>query len=139
MDKLNITGRLRLEGFLRGKKIWESEDHNLITSNGYIALLTGISGASNPITKVQIGTNGTEPTSTDEAITTPVDITSLTFVVSASSLVITFTIGSLVGNGTTFREFGLILDDGSLFSRRVVTPIAKISDLTIECTWTIKI
>lgn len=138
MDKINAKGVLKLEAFKDGVKVWELEDNNLIVANGYISLLQGLTGTANKaIDKIQAGTNGIRPASTDTAITAPLDLAITGTVITASKLTITFGMDALTGNGMEVAEFGIILKDGSLFSRKSWTPFTKIADLTINGTWKI--
>ena len=140
MDKLNIKGELELRFYKNGTLVKVDRDHNLITNAGYLSLFSTISGAANtPISKVQIGTNSTAPSKNDSVITNPVNLAIVSKTVDSTSLVIKFSIGSLIANGVTISEFGLITSDNKLFSRRIVTSFLKIQDLSVECTWTIKI
>lgn len=140
IDRLKVKGELELKFYKDGVLIKTDKDHNLITNNGYTSLFNSLSGnAVSTISKVQLGTNTTAANKNDTAITTPVDLTIVNKVVSSTSLVITFSIGSLVANNVMVSEFGLITSDNKLFSRRTVTPFLKIQDLSVEGTWTIKI
>ena len=141
MDNLKIKGELELKFYKNGILIKTDKDHNLITAKGISYLLAGIrgTGTSHIISKIAIGTNSANPSSTDTAITNPVDIVITSTEIAGSSMVIKFNIGALVANGVTISEFGIITRGDGLFSRRVVTPFLKNQDLTIECTWTINI
>lgn len=138
MDKINAKGVLKLEAFKDGVKVWELKDNNLIVTNGYLSLLQGLTGTANKsIDKIQAGTNGIIPASTDTAITDPLDLAITSTVITASKLTLTFGMDALTGNGMEVAEFGIILKDGSLFSRKSWTPFTKIADLTINGTWEI--
>lgn len=141
MDKLKISGHLVIKARDKdGNILWEKEGDNLITSNGYLSLLQGLSGTANKnILKVQAGTNSTSTSTSDSAITNPLDLTIANFAISSSKLVISFNFGELEGNGQSWSEFGLICADGTLFSRKVVPTFTKIQDLSIEGIWTINI
>ena len=140
-DKIGfIKGVLSLQFFEKGALIREEKANNLIVTGGYNALLSALKGdADKYIHKVQMGTRGTAPVAGDTAITGAIDITIISKTVVGSKLVITFEIGSSLGNGTTISEFGLICNDGTLFSRKAWAPFTKISDLTINGTWEINL
>ena len=122
------------------KKIKADKGNNLIVDNGYAKLLTMLSGTNNVgIDKIQAGTNGDDTFPTDQNIIDPVDIVITSRTVSNGKLTLEFQFGPDQGNGTTFCEFGIILKDGTLFSRRVWPAFAKIEDLTINGTWEIKL
>lgn len=139
MENIGLNGVLTITAFLKGKEVWKKSEHNLIVTSGYLALLSGLAGTANKyISKVQIGTNSAAPALTDATITNPVDL-AITKNPSSSKLTITFSIGEMVGNNTTFSEFGLICSDGTLFARKTWPPFLKIQDLTIDGTWEINI
>ncbi len=136
-DEICLHGRLSLE-FNHNGQTWTESGDNMIVNTGRLGLFQGLASVANKfIAKVQIGTNDTTPALTDTAITAPVDITITSQTATPTGATIGFTIGSATGNGTTFNEFGLILADGTLFSRKSWTPINKIADLTINGTWVI--
>jgi len=140
MDKLELHGRLTLTTYLKGIKQKTVCGNNLIVASGYLALLQGLSGIANKtISKVQIGTNSNTPVSSNTVITNAVDIVITSKVATSTELIIKFAIGANTGNESTFQEFGLILADGTLFSRKSWPAINKIQDLTIEGTWVITI
>ena len=138
MEKLKLIGVLELRFFLKGNLVETKKEKNLIVDSGYNALFSAMAGVTGKnITKVQCGSNGIAPTSGDTEITDAVDLTIVNIIASLSSLVITFQLGSGDANGLTISEFGTICADGTLFSRKSWTPFLKISDLSVEGTWTI--
>lgn len=140
MEQLKINGVLTLKAYKNGRLEWVKKDNNLIVSNGYISLLNALIGTANKyISKVQIGTNGITAVAGDTAITNPVDLTIDSTTITSSKLTINFSMDAATGNGTTFAEFGLILQDGGLFARKAWAPFEKIVDLTINGTWEINI
>lgn len=140
-DKIGfLKGVLSLKFYEKNVLIREEKANNLIVTSGINALLSGLKGDANKnIYKVQMGTRGDAPVAGDTSITGAVDIDIVTKTVSGSKLIITFSIGSGVGNGTTFAEFGLICADGTLFSRKAWPSFTKIADLTIQGTWEINL
>ena len=138
MEKMRLQGILELKFYKNGKLVHTESAHNLIVDAGYNALFAGLGGTANKnIVKVQCGDNGSAPSAGDTAIAHAVDLAISTFTSSAGSLVIKFTLGANDANGLTIAEFGTICADGTLFSRKNWTPFLKISDLSVEGTWTI--
>ena len=140
MEQIKLNGVLTLKAYNKGILVWEKKDKNLIVTNGYLSLLNALIGTSNKyISKVQAGTNGIAPALTDTAITAPFDILITTTVITTSKLTINFEIGATDAVGMTIAEFGLITEEGGLFSRKAWTPFLKTADLTINGTWEINI
>lgn len=139
-DKFNLLGFLELRGYQKGHLIWIKRGKNLIVTAGRQGLLECLAGTSNKnIAKVQAGTNATTTSLSDIAITNPVDITGLTFSSTAAALIISFDFGENMGTGMLVSEFGIILKDGTLFSRKTVTAFEKIAGLSVKGTWTINL
>ena len=140
MDKITIKGRLSLRFYNNGVLVKEDTGDNLIVSNGYAKLLSALSGTNDVgIEKIQAGTNGTSANSTDTAITNPIDITIISKVIANNKLTISFEFGAAQGNDTEISEFGIILKDTTLFSRKAWPTFTKIADLTINGTWVISL
>ena len=140
MDKIGVKGFLTLKFYKNGVLVKEEKVNNLIVSNGYAKLLSMLSGINDiGIDKIQAGTNGAGTLLTDSSINEPVDITITSQTITSGKLTIEFQFGADQGNGTTFCEFGIILKDGTLFSRRVWPAFAKIEELNINGTWEIKL
>ncbi len=135
---MHLHGELELQFFVQGKLTRTERRNNLIVDAGYKALFAGLGGAaSKNIIKIQAGTNGTAPASSDVAITDAVDLVISSFTSTANSLTIKFTLGANDANDLTIAEFGTICADGTLFSRKNWTPFLKIADLSVEGTWII--
>lgn len=136
-----ITGTLHLRAYDRaGAEMWRSDEKNLIVASGYTAAaeaLAGIPGAK--IVNVAVGTNGTEPTPEDTAIKNAVviPIQSVTYPAPAT-VRFNFVIGYDTANGVNIREFGLLTEDGRLFSRRVREVLEKSQYLTVSGSWEIR-
>lgn len=140
MDKIGIKGFLTLKFYDKGVLVKVDKGNNLIVGNGYAKLLSMLSGTNNiGIDKIQAGTESEFADNTNFEIATPVDIAITSRTVSNGKLTLEFQFGPDQGNGTTFCEFGIILKDGTLFSRRVWPAFNKIEDLTINGTWEIKL
>lgn len=143
IDKFNtpITGTLHLRAYNRaGVEVWNSTGKNLIVATGYSAAaeaLAGIPGAK--IAHVAIGSNGDEPDETDTAIKNAVLVPIQRIDYPAPGTVrFNFTIGYDTAPGLNIREFGLITEDGRLFSRKVREVLEKSQYLTISGMWEIK-
>lgn len=138
MEKMRLQGILTLKFFKNDELVYQEKSKNMIVDTGYTALFSGLGGTANKsIVKVQCGSNSAVPTTGDTAITDPVDLAISGFTASISNLIIKFTLGANDANGLTIAEFGTICVDGTLFSRVNWTPFLKISDLSVEGTWTI--
>ena len=89
------------------------------------------------ITRLQIGTSGTAEDIADAAITNPVTITPLEVTYpSSSSVQFAGVVASDVGNGTVFREAGLLFGNPSqLATRRVFSSMTKSSLWIWEINW----
>lgn len=142
-DRFNapMTGTLHLRAYNRdGVKVWESIGKNLIVAAGYSAAaeaLAGVPGAK--ISHVAIGTNGDEPDAGDTAIKNAVLIPIQRIDYPTPGTVrFNFTIGYDTAPGLNIREFGLITEDGRLFSRKVREVLEKSQYLTISGMWEIK-
>lgn len=142
-DQFNtpMRGTLRLQAYNRdGVKVWESTGKNLIVSSGYTAAaeaLAGIPGAK--ISHVAIGTNGTAPEAGDTEIKNAVLVPIQRIDYPTPGTVrFNFTIGYDTAPGLNIREFGLITEDGRLFSRKVREVLEKSQYLTISGSWEIK-
>lgn len=136
----SMTGTLHLRGYNRkGVKVWESIGKNLIVDTGYAAAaeaLAGLSGAK--IVNVAIGTNGEEPAAGDTEIKNAVLIPIQRIDYPAPGTVrFNFTIGYDTAPGLNIREFGLITEDGRLFSRKVREVLEKSQNMTISGMWEI--
>jgi len=126
-----------------GKVLDSFTDNNLIVNTGKtnITKLLGGSGGFN-LNTVGVGTNATAPAVTDTALTPSsgnmVGVDSVTYP-DSKTVQFNFTIGTGVANGLDINEFGLIDDDGSLFSRKVRATISKTSSIILVGAWQISI
>lgn len=113
---------------------------NLVVTNGKTLLRDLLGGAANGkrIEKIHLGTSATAAAVTDTAITGGNKLTATITYPAANQVTFTATMDANTGNGTTFNEIGLIsLTDEKLFSRLVITAIAKSSAYQITVAWTI--
>lgn len=137
----NLRGRFELNVFdLEGNLLENYVDENLVVNGGRqaVMLLLGSAASGKQLTKLSIGTNGTAPVGTDNAITNP--FTKALGAVSyptISSVRFDWTLGAGEGNGIAIREFGLLCTDNTLFARKVREVINKNSDIILNGNWTI--
>ena len=114
---------------------------NLIVDAGYAAAtqsLAGVAGAA--ITSVQVGTSTTQPAPSDTAITGAVQIPVESVGYPDFAARFNFSIDANTANGMSIAEWGLITQDGRLFSRIVRDEIiAKTDAIEILGAWTINL
>jgi hypothetical protein len=93
------------------------------------------------------GTNGTPPTVGDLALGAPlggsdqIALTAPNLSVNGPSgeIVVTGTLSTTQGNGSTLREVGLVLANGDLFARQVHPAVSKTALLTVTYTWRVAV
>lgn len=141
-DKMReMSGTLHLRAFDKsGKEMWSDTGKNLIVASGYTAAaeaLAGVSGAK--IVSVAVGTNGEPPADTDTSIQNAVvlQVQSVEYP-QPGTIRFNFTIGYNAAPGMNIREFGLLTEDGRLFSRKTREILEKSQYLTIVGMWEIK-
>lgn len=140
-EKEKMRGCFRMKVYRSGKLIETYEDDNLIVSgakSAMAALIAG-NGAGKSITQIAFGTNGDVPTPDDTAITQPFakGVTAVSYPETGQ---VEFSWDLLTGesNSKAILEFGLILEDGTLFARKHrPAPIHKDSDIALEGQWLI--
>lgn len=137
----NLKGRFEVNIFdLEGNLLENYVDENLVVNGGRqaVMLLLGSATSTKQLTRLSVGTNGTQPVGTDTAITGA--FTKALGAVSyptISSVRFDWTIGAGEGNGIAIREFGLLCTDNTLFARKVREVINKNSDIILNGNWTI--
>ena len=144
-DKKGVVGILSVDvvDVTTGEVLDSFTDTNLVVTLGKtnITKLLGGSGGF-VLNTVGVGTNATTPAVTDTALTpssgNTVAVGSVTYP-DAHTVQFNFEIGTGVANGMDINEFGLIDDDGNLFSRKVRATIAKTSSVKLVGTWQISI
>lgn len=146
-DKLNIGGS-NLRGIFAltvihattGCVLETYEDRNLVVNGGRTAVmqLLGAGNTDKQLTKLSVGTNGTQPVGTDAAITGAFTkaLGAVTYP-TISSVKFDFQLGAGDANGIGIREFGLVCEDGTVFARKVRELINKNSDIILNGSWTI--
>jgi hypothetical protein len=140
-DRPRMKGILKYTVFKNDVPLETVEDHNLIVNVAREQMAHLIAGdeENRQIAKIAFGTSGITPVVSDTAITNPFikNIISHTYPEQGQ---VCFNWELLVteDNGMAILEFGLLTEDGGLFSRRIrENPIYKESDISIEGQWTI--
>ena len=91
------------------------------------------------MTSIGFGTNGNVPLPEDTALKDAFvkDVTKIRFP-SVGEVEFSWDLLTTEANGKEVIEFGLLLQDGTLFSRKTrVKPISKDSDIALEGQWVI--
>lgn len=153
-----IKGTLRYTIYKKDVPVETVEEKNLIVTGARVQMAHLAAGehADRHITKIAFGDNPDVPVETDTAITNPVEKNvTYSFPEPGQSVLFAddefdFESGTAVqfnwelaeneANGKAIREFGLICEDGTLFSRRIREngkPINKESDISIVGEWLI--
>ena len=131
MNVIDNSGRI-IETFI---------EKNMVVLNGKknLTKLLGGSAAGKKVTQISVGTNGTAASLADTNITSAFtkNIDSVSYP-DDSSVQFAFTIDNSEANGMTIREAGLILEDNTLFARKVRADFAKTSANKLQGLWTIK-
>lgn len=140
-ETAGIQGVFRLNVWKKGKLIETYEDHNLIVSGAKEALtkLLAGQGVGKNLTSIGFGTNGNVPLPEDTALKDAFvkDVTKISFP-SAGQVEFSWDLLTTEANGKEIIEFGLLLQDGTLFSRKTrARPISKDSDIALEGQWVI--
>lgn len=125
-----------------GRRFNEYKTNNLVVATGKQLVAKFLGGASGigPVTKIQVGSNGTATADGDTTITTPAEsaITSVAYP-SANQVQFSYNIPSATVGAMVIKEMGLVTAAGVLFARKV-TPDTPVPDgLNFVGTWTITI
>ncbi|MCD9228932.1 hypothetical protein ACPPTR_10490 [Ralstonia pseudosolanacearum] len=135
------SGLFLLRVYRRGELIEVFEEKNLIVvgSQQTHAKLLGGDVASQSVTRIGFGTNGTAPafsnSSLTGAYTKAVDAVSYP---AANQAQFALSLGTGEANGMAISEFGLITAGGTLYARKTrSTPLNKGDDITLAGTWTV--
>lgn len=123
-----------------GKILEHYVDKNLVVNGGRTAVcrLLGAGGSTKQLTQLSVGTNGTQPTGVDNAITNEFkkNLGTVTYP-TISSVRFAFSLGASEANGLAIAEFGILCADNTLFARKVREVINKNSDIILNGNWTI--
>jgi len=136
----NLKGKFYLEVVENGVIIEKYTDNNLVVNGGRSAVmnLLGAATSGKRLSKISVGTNGTAPSGSDNAITGAFtkNLGTVTYP-TISSVRFDFSIGASEANGIGIREFGLVCEDLTLFARKTRELINKNSDIILNGNWII--
>jgi len=142
-DQNPMKGILKYKVFRNGTLIEEVEDDNLIVNGAREQMAKLIAGEFNGrnITKVAFGENETSPDMDDTTIKNAFqkNISSYSFP-ELGQVQFNFELERHEANGKAIVEFGLITEDGTLFSRRLRKygkPLNKEEDMSFIGQWII--
>jgi len=133
-------GVFLLNTFKNGILIDTYESENLVVNNGRTAVAAFLgAGSGLSVTDIAAGTNSTAPALTDVAPLAAQFSKAIAAVSypSPGQVAFTWNIGISESNGITINEFGLLLSDNSLFSRKTGVSIVKDNTISLSGTWTI--
>jgi len=137
----HISGILRYTVFKNGVPIETVEDKNLIVNGARIQMAHLAAGdfTGRNIKKIAFGTNGTAPALNDTQITNAFEKNVLGFSYPENGQVqIDWNLLVTENNGMAIFEFGLLTENGVLYSRRTrERPLNKEADISLEGSWTL--
>jgi len=148
-DQKPMRGILNYQVFKNGVLIEEVRGENLILNgarNQMARLIAGVA-QDRQITKFAVGLSGTDPVVTNETLTGAFvkNIDGFSFP-AMGQVQFDLSLGTGEANGMAIMEFGLMTEDGTLFSRRIREdengnpinkPINKESDISMIGQWII--
>jgi len=142
-----MRGILNYKVFKNGVLIEDVKGANLILNGARNQMAHLIAGdfTNRNITKIAVGVNGTPPVVTNESLTGAYikNLDGFSFPVMGQ-VQFDWSLGTDEANGMSILEFGLMSEDGTLFSRRIREdkdgnpinkPINKESDISIIGQW----
>lgn len=139
---LSLRGLFSMRVLDKSGKIIESwSDNNMIVNGARIAMSMLVSEGANSnkiITRFGVGTGQNTATPTDTSLT-DIYVNSILGhdFPEAGTVRFFWKLGYDEANEKNISEFGLFCDDGSLFSRKVRSPLFKASDISFEGEWSI--
>ena len=122
-----------------GRRVRESWHHNRVVDVGLNKLRDVLYGdAGTQVTHGAVGTSNTPPAASDAGLEAEVfrDVVAQR-AKGDKSLQVRFVLGSQHANGTTLREAGLFLSDGTLYARVLPAAVAKTDSQSVLYTWTL--
>jgi hypothetical protein len=138
-----MKGILSYTVFKNGVPIETARDENLILNGARDLMARLIAGefTGRNITKIGLGVSGKAPEFTDETLSGSFEkiLDGYTFP-SIGQIQFDWSLTTSEANGMAILEFGLIAENGTLFSRRIREngkPINKESDISITGQWII--
>jgi len=130
----NINNKLKL--------IEHYKDFNLVVNVGKekICRLLVNDNGSNWINKIGFGTSDSAVNISDTSLTDGYikNVNSYSYEDDNTSIKFNWDLGLTENNGVTIKEYGLICEDFTLFSRKIRTGINKESNISFDGTWSIK-
>lgn len=145
-DHIEMAGLFRVEIRRHGELVRLIEEKNLIVNGAknQLARLIGGNVTGRHITQIGFGIGTTAAAPGDTALTySPLyPSTSLKAIGSVAypatgQVQFNWSLSTAELNGIAITEFGLVCQDGTLFSRKSRAPIQKESDLSLTGSWTI--
>lgn len=136
-DANKIKGIFSLKVFKGEELIEDYTENNLVVATGRskVAAMIGGEVTDKFVSSVEVGTNGTAPSSSDTAITAPFSVPVSVSYPAPGEVQFDWVLGSTQNNGVTIAEYGLVCEDGTLFARKTRATIAKDSSIRLEGTW----
>lgn len=142
-DSVNPRGYFEMNVYdLAGNLLERYVDENLVVALGKtdVARLLAGDAAGKKVSKIGVGTNGTAPVAGNTALTGAfIKAVSGYSFPEANSVLFSWSIEDTEANGMTIREFGLLLDDNTLFARKTRSEIVKTNAVRLVGTWKIVI
>jgi len=136
-----LKGFLTIKVYKKGVLIDTIIEKNLIVNGArdQVARLIAGNVTGRSINRIAFGTNGSDPTVADTAITNQFVRNVKAFSYPATGQVqIDWDLPVTENNGMAIMEFGLLTADNTLFARRIrQDPIYKEADISLEGYWTI--
>jgi hypothetical protein len=142
MSNILIQGKLNLRVINKDGTGQFFELANQITSGMREVIFNALSLgeiASNPITRIGIGSGSTPASNSDSALETPI-LEKNILDISRSDNQLTFLfeeVGYEEANGETIREYGLLTYDNTLVARKLDVPVEKTNLKKLELSWVI--
>ncbi len=124
------------------KVVKRVELENLVVNNFRTQILHSLAGndqGNRYVSRIQVGTSGTDAAITDIAVTAPQDIAIVAMFPTVRSVQFDGTLAVADGNGATYQEAGLCLFNiaPNLLTRRTFDGIAKTAAFAWDLTWTL--
>jgi hypothetical protein len=137
-----MKGILSYTVFKNGIPVETAMDENLILNGARNLMARLIAGefTGRNITKIGLGVSGTAPEVSNETLIGSFEKNLDGYTFSSGQVQFNWSLRTNEANGMAILEFGLIAEDGTLFSRRIREngkPINKEGDISITGQWTI--
>jgi hypothetical protein len=137
-----IRGQVTLMAYdADGNLLWGSQGDNLVVNKGRenAANFAATGDSQYQFAQIAFGTSDTPTTPTDTAIAGAINKAATSITKPAFNKVqVVAELTTSEGNGTTFREVGLLTANGDLYARRVFGSFDKTVATRLVATWTIQ-